>query len=92
MARAALGVAMNRVEKGVSVPGDVKPVKGDLLELRTRVGNNPYRLIYAREGKSGQILLALHAIHKKTNKLPKQTIQTAEDRLADWRSRRRVDG
>lgn len=47
----------------------------------------PYRLLFAPEGRQGQILLALDGFSKKTQKTPPAKIELAEKRLADWRRR-----
>ena len=46
-----------------------------------------YRLLFAVDGREGQILLGLVFFNKKT-KTPPRYIDLAEKRLADWRSRR----
>jgi len=47
-----------------------------------------YRLLFAVDGREGQILLRLVLFNKKTQKTPPRYIDLAEKRLADWRSRR----
>lgn len=46
-----------------------------------------YRVLFAPEGSRGQVLLALEAFSKKTQKTPPATIRLAQRRLADWRAR-----
>jgi phage-related protein len=46
-------------------------------------------LLFATEGRRSQILLALKAFEKKSQRTPPGTIALAETRLADWRSRAR---
>jgi phage-related protein len=46
-----------------------------------------YRILFAREGAHGQVLLSLNAFNKKTQKTPSQQIDLAARRLRDWRSR-----
>ena len=46
-----------------------------------------YRILFAEEGRRGQILLALDGFNKKTQKTPRGTVELAKRRLADWRRR-----
>ncbi len=46
-----------------------------------------YRLLFAEEGYYGQVLLGLDMFSKKTQKVPRDKIKLAEDRLRDWRER-----
>jgi len=64
-------------------------LRGELYEVRAEGVGSSYRLLFAEEGARGRILLALHAINKKTRKTPPQAIDLAERRLADWRRRAR---
>lgn len=62
-------------------------------EIREIVASDPsqgtaYRLLFAVDGREGQILLGLVFFNKKTQKTPPRYIDLAEKRLADWRSRR----
>ena len=49
-----------------------------------------YRILFATEGKRGQILLGLEAFRKKTQKTPPESMALAERRLRDWRARGRA--
>jgi phage-related protein len=62
---------------------------GDIYEVRAAGDQQAFRILYATEGKEDQVLLALEAISKKTQKTPRQTIQLAKRWLTDWRSRSR---
>lgn len=46
-------------------------------------------MLFATEGAKNQVLLAVSAFNKKTQKTPPGEIATAERRLADWRARGR---
>jgi phage-related protein len=46
-------------------------------------------VLFSPEGRAQQVLLALEAFAKKTQRTPPRTIELAERRLADWRSRGR---
>ena len=66
-------------------------------EIREIVASDPTqgtacRLLFAVDGRKGQILLGLVFFNKKTQKTPPQYIDLAEKRLADWRSRRQRSG
>jgi phage-related protein len=64
-------------------------LKGDVYEVRADGDRQTFRILFANEGKSGQILLSLEAFSKKTQKTPPDKIRLAERRLADWRRRGR---
>jgi phage-related protein len=62
-------------------------------EIREIVAGDPtqgtaYRLLFAVDGRQGQILLGLVLFNKKTQKTLPRYIDLGEKRLADWRSRR----
>ncbi len=65
-------------------------VRGRLWAMRTTYDGSEYRALYALVGTRHKVLLALHAINKKTKKLPKQIIDRADNRLADWERRGRA--
>ena len=56
-----------------------------LRAIRVFLGNNPYRLIYAYDGR--RAVIALLAVYKNQRKLSKTELKTAETRLRDWRAR-----
>jgi phage-related protein len=60
---------------------------GDIWEVRVDGDRVIYRILFAEEGARGQILLALDAFKKKTQKTPRPAIELAKRRLADWRRR-----
>jgi phage-related protein len=60
---------------------------GDIWEVRADGDRVIYRVLFAQEGRYGQILLALEGFNKKTQKTPLSTIELANRRLADWRRR-----
>jgi phage-related protein len=60
---------------------------GDIWEVRVDGNRVIYRILFAEEGSRGQILLALDAFNKKTQKTSRATIELAKRRLADWRRR-----
>ena len=62
-------------------------LQGDVYEVRADGDRAIYRVLFAAEGSRHQILLALEAINKKTQRTPPATIDTARRRLADWRRR-----
>jgi phage-related protein len=64
-------------------------LRGDLHEVRV-TGARPYRVLFAVEGHHSQILLALHAFAKRSQKTPQQHLRLAEQRLFDWRRRSSV--
>jgi phage-related protein len=64
-------------------------LQGDLYEVRADGRQATYRVLFAAEGKNSQVLLALSAFSKKTQRTPPDEIRVAERRLADWRARSR---
>jgi phage-related protein len=71
---------------------DVNRLKGDVWQIEIDGEHVIYRLLFAEEGRFGQVLLALEIVNKKWQKAKAQHIRLAEDRLSDWRSRgRRLD-
>jgi phage-related protein len=74
-------------EEGISA---ARHLRGDLYEVRASFQGQSFRVLFATEGRFGQVLLALEAISKKTRKTPPPTLDLAEKRLSDWRARGRV--
>lgn len=73
----------------------VDSIKGDkyhgLMELRTKQSNNIFRTFYFtvvidNKTKLEKAVL-LHAIQKKTDKTPKKELETALERMKDYKSR-----
>ncbi len=64
-------------------------LRGDVYEVRSSGARVAYRVLFAAEGVRGQVLLALEAFKKKTQKTPPATIALAQRRLRDWRARAR---
>ncbi len=64
-------------------------LRGDIYEVRADGRRATYRVLFATEGRSGQILLALSSFSKKTQRTPPDEIRLAERRLTDWRARAR---
>lgn len=66
-------------------------LSGDLYEVRADGDRVIYRVLFAAEGEESQVLLALSAFKKKTQKTPPEEIKLAIRRLKAWRSRARTD-
>ena len=62
-------------------------LRGDIYEVRAWGSHQTFRILFAPEGRRGQVLLALDGFSKKTQKTPPGNIALAEFRLRDWRSR-----
>jgi phage-related protein len=83
-----IAAGMNDVRRsGLRV---ARHLRGDIWEVRVDHGGLAYRILFAPEGRRGQILLSLEAFSKKREKTPQAKIELAEQRLKDWRRRRRV--
>lgn len=83
--RAAVYAAMKEVrEEGL---GAAKHLDGDIWEVKADTADKFFRILFAPEGRYGQVLLALEGFAKKTRKTPPQTLKLAKKRLSDWRRR-----
>ncbi len=84
-------VVVTAAMKDVALHGNsvAHHLRGDIYEVRARTVSQQLRILYATEGRSDQVLLALHVISKKSRTVPGRDILVAERRLKDWRSRRR---
>lgn len=82
---AAVVAAMKEVqEEGLR---SARHLRGRIYEVR---GDGPrviYRILFAPQGRQGQVLLTLVSFRKKTQKTPPQTIRLAQRRLRDWEER-----
>ena len=87
-AQAAQVVAAMQVVAELGL-AEARHLRGEIYEVRASVGGQAFRVLFANEGKRGQILLALEAFEKKTQRTPPRTVALAETRLADWRGRAR---
>lgn len=77
--RAQIAAAMKDVrDRGNSV---AHHLRGDIYEVRARTATRQLRILYATEGRSDHILLALHTIVKSTRAVPDRDIALAERRL-----------
>jgi phage-related protein len=82
---AAVAVALKEVEeKGLHA---ARHLRGPIHEVRANGNRAIYRILFAPQGKRGQVLLGLAAFKKKTQKTPPQLIRLAETRLRDWEQR-----
>lgn len=79
--QAGLDVRMARFRDGSSLRQDHKPLGEGLHELRFRIGNNQFRLIFAIWGDR---LLALDVFYKNQNKT---STDRAATRWRDWKKR-----
>ncbi len=59
-------------------------IEGELRELRIRFANTRYRILYQR---SGNLIVLLHALEKKTEAVPASERALAERRMADFKQR-----
>ena len=69
----------------LGLPHAKKLTGTELWELRI-IGADSIRIFYI--AISGRNFLVLHGFKKKKDKIPPKEIRTAEDRLAEFRSRR----
>lgn len=59
-------------------------IDGGLRELRVRFANTRFRLLYER---SGNLLVLLHGLEKRTGPVPQADRQIAQQRLRDFKAR-----
>ena len=88
---AAEAAEVTAAMKEVAVKGlrFARHLRSEIWEVRVDADRKAFRVLFSLEGKAQQVLLALEAFTKKTQKAPTRTIVLAERRLADWRSRGR---
>lgn len=87
--RLAVKERMNRLRRwnGTGTPpADMSPVRSGVMELRVPGDKQSHRVLFSREGGSGQVTLWLHAFSKKDSRIPWEDVRLAESRLADWRT------
>ena len=94
---AKIVAAMQEVHREGRAHPDVNHLQGDIWQIEIDGRRVIYRVLFAEEGRSGHILLALDVITKKWQKARRDDIALAEERLADRRRRgirryRRGDG
>lgn len=82
---AAVAAAMAEVRAvGLSA---ARHIRADTWEVRAEGERQTFRILFAPEGSSKHVLLALEGFSKKTQRTLPQMILRAERRLADWRRR-----
>lgn len=86
---AVLAAVMTEARRSGREHPDVNHLRGDIWQIEVRGRSAIYRLFFAEEGRSQQVLLALELVNKKWQKCKARHIQLAEERLADWRQRGR---
>lgn len=59
-------------------------LKGELRDLRIRFGSTYFRVLYQR---SGNLVVLLHIVEKKSRQLPVRDIELAQKRFIDFRAR-----
>lgn len=84
---AAIAAAMKEVRAAGRAHGDVNHLHGDIWQIEIDGQRVIYRLLFAEEGRFGQVLLALELVNKKWQKAKGRHIRLAEERLAEWRER-----
>jgi phage-related protein len=85
--KAAILAAMKEVrQEGTKA---ARHLTGEIYEVRADGERVIYRVLFAGVGMQSQVLLALVAFKKKTQKTPPDQIRLAQRRLRDWRARSR---
>jgi phage-related protein len=86
--RAAVVAAMKHVARDGL--GAAKHLRGDIYEVKADTADKFFRVLFAPEGRYGQVLLALEVFAKKTRKTPPAKLDLAGRRLQEWRARGRL--
>jgi phage-related protein len=86
-AAASVAAAMREV-RNEGLPA-AKHVRNEVYEVIAETKDLWIRILFAQQGRYSQVLLALLAFEKKTNKTPPQEIDLAEKRLSSWKDRGR---
>lgn len=82
---AAVAAAMKEVQvEGLRA---ARHLREGIYEVRADGPRGIYRILFASQGRQGQVLLALVSFKKKTRTTPPQTIRLAQRRLRDWEQR-----
>jgi phage-related protein len=77
-------------EEGPTLPFPYSSqVRGKLRELRAHYGSEQYRVLYF--GAPNRALVLLHALQKRTKKLPERDIKLAQKRMEQHLERREED-
>jgi phage-related protein len=84
---ARIAAAMIEVRRDGRAHPDVNCLGGEIWQIEIDGERAIYRLLFAEEGRFGQVLLALELVNKKWQKAKRRHIELAEARLADWRAR-----
>lgn len=82
--KAAIADVMEKYANGDHLSRQYESLGDGLHALRVRSGGCALRLYF---GRVGQVLLAVHVLNKKSQKIPKKDLDLARDRLKDWLSR-----
>jgi phage-related protein len=86
---AAVAAAMKGVRAAGRGHPDVNHLQGDIWQIEVDGTRVIYRVLFAEEGRFGQVLLALEIVNKKWQSAKSRHIQLAVRRLNDWRGRGR---
>ena len=87
---ANIAAAMKEVRDAGRGHPDVNHLRGDIWQVEIDGVNVIYRLLFAEEGRYGQVLLALEVVNKKWQTAKARHIQLAQRRLTLWRARART--
>lgn len=81
-AKAGLTLKMQRHARGESRRQDIDHLGGGIYEIRHRIGNNHYRVLFFQWGS---YLVALTAFYKNQQATPKADLDRARTRAARWK-------
>ena len=80
-ARAGLSAKIERYRKGESRPQEVDHLGDGILEIRHRVGNNHFRVLFTLWGRH---CVALTAFYKNQRRTPQVDLRRARTRARRW--------
>jgi phage-related protein len=82
---AAIVVVMREVAvRGLAA---ARHLRSDIYEVRADASTRSFRILFATEGRRGQVLLSLSAFEKRSQRIPRRELELAETRLREWRAR-----
>lgn len=85
-AQAKLYQRMEKFRTGTASSRDIDHLGDGLLEIRVRIGSNPFRLIFFCDART---CVALTTFKKKDQQTPKRYIDLAKERRSIWLGQRR---
>jgi phage-related protein len=68
-------------------PRSARHLAGELYEVRAARAGQAHRVTFVREGRRKQVLLAVDAFAKTTQRTPADRVRVGLERAREWRAR-----